>query len=113
MPDIRDVLKGLSIEDRALYTEIRTTMRRAYLSAHSKLLPIDQYEATDDAFLDLIDIKIALLFDRCGSFDHAQGNIENGEAIEADVKNGFESAATRMMKSETPKTQAWPAPKAH
>lgn len=102
MPDIRDVLKGLSADDRALYTEIRTTMRRAYLYAHSRTLPIDQYEAADDAFLDLIDIKIAMLFDRAGTFDHSEGKLDNkqSEQIEKEVKDAYESAATRMMKGK-------------
>lgn len=115
MPDIRDVLKGLSIEDRALYTDIRTQMRRAYLSAHSKLLPIDKYETSDDAFLDLIDIKIAMLFDRAGTFDHSQGNLNTAQAIniEKEVTNNFETAATRMIKSQIVNngraaTQGWP-----
>ena len=97
MPDIRDVLKGLSPDDRAIYQEVRTTMRRAYLAAHARTLPIDQYTYEDDAFLDLIDIKVALLFDRSGRFDSSEGNIDNdtGKHIESVIK---ESAATRLMR---------------
>ncbi len=97
MPDIRDVLKGLSPDDRALYTEVRTVMRRAYLAAHSRVLPIDQYETTDDAFLDLIDIKLAMLFDRAGVFNHVDGALDNHGAkqIEQTIEA---SAATRLMK---------------
>lgn len=115
MPDIRDVLNGLSIDDRALYTEIRTAMRRSYLSAHSKLLHIDKYEATDDAFLDLIDIKLAMLFDRAGAFDSSKGTIETAVAdeIEKDVKSTFESAATKMMKKELTQDRPWPVAKAN
>lgn len=100
MPDIRDVLKGLSPEDRAIYSEVRTTMRRAYLAAHAAKLPINQYEETDDAFLDLIDIKIAMLFDRAGVFDHSTGqlNSETANNIENDVKATAETAATRLLK---------------
>lgn len=100
MADIRDVLKGLSPDDRALYTEVRTQMRRAYLYAHSKILTIDKYEATDDAFLDLIDIKVAMLFDRAGTFDHSQGNLEVQFAKDVEkavIKDG-ETAATRLMR---------------
>ena len=118
MPDIRDVLKGLSVDDRALYSEVRTVMRRAYLSAHAKLLPIDQYDAQDDAFLDLIDIKIAILFDRAGVFNSAEGNLDTDtakeieqktkEAFQADIKlpNTDESAATKLMRQPTPQ-QPW------
>lgn len=101
MPDIRDVLKGLSPDDRALYMDIRMQMRRAYLAAHSKLLPIDRYEISDDQFLDLIDIKIAMLFDRSGGFNHVEGSLDsaNAAAIEQGIKDTFETAATRMMKA--------------
>lgn len=99
MPDIRDVLKGLSPDDRALYQDVRTQMRRAYLYAHSKILPIEQYDYADDAFLDLIDIKIALLFDRAGTFNHAEGNLDTPAAnkIALQVEADGMSAATRMM----------------
>lgn len=96
MPDIRDVLKGLSPDDRALYSEIRTTMRRAYLSVHAKLLPIEQFHQEDDAFLDLIDIKVAMLFDRAGVFSHAEGNLntEAAKVIETGIRD---SAATKLI----------------
>lgn len=101
MPDIRDVLKGLSIDDRALYMEARNAMRRAYLSAHSKVLPIEKFEIADDQFLDLIDIKLAILYDRAGVFNHMEGALETKDAveIETEIKADFESAATRMMKA--------------
>lgn len=110
MPDIRDVLKGLSLDDRALYTELRTSMRRTYLLAHSKLLPIDKYEATDDAFLDLIDIKIAMLFERGGAFDHNKGvlNVAEAESIEQSVKQDYETAASKMIKQPLLEAKPWP-----
>lgn len=112
MPDIRDVLKGLSPDDRALYSEVRTTMRRAYLAAHAKCLPIEQYQHEDDAFLDLIDIKIALLFDRAGVFNHSDGNLETAFAkdIENAVHKDAETAATRMMRQPiTGTATGWPS----
>lgn len=113
MPDIRDVLKGLSPDDRALYTEVRTVMRRAYLAAHARVLPIEQYETTDDAFLDLCDIKLAMLFDRAGVFNHADGNLETKVAaeIEQTVHSDAETAATRLMKQplqQNGANQGWP-----
>lgn len=103
MPDIRDVLKGLSAEDRAIYTEVRTQMRRAYLYAHSRTLPIEQYNQEDDAFLDLLDIKIAQLFDRAGVFNHSEGNlnIEVAKEVEKTLHNASDSLATRMMKGNS------------
>jgi hypothetical protein len=105
MPDIRDVLKGLSVDDRALYQDVRTQMRRAYLYAHSKILPIDKYDHADDAFLDLIDIKIALLFDRAGVFDHVEGNLDTPSAnkIALQVEADGMSAATRNLVNGWPK----------
>jgi len=109
VPDIRDILKGLSPDDRALYTEVRTVMRRAYLSAHAKILPIEQYEQTDDAFLDLIDIKLALLFDRAGVFNHSDGNLatETAKEIEQTLHDGADSLATRLMKQPLQQQQGW------
>jgi hypothetical protein len=103
MPDIRDVLKGLSPEFAAIYTEVRTTMRRAYLYAHSKTLPIEQYTEHDDQFLDLIDIKVAQLFDRSGSFDHSKGNLDTDKA--KTIESGIQSQASKML------TNGWPVAK--
>lgn len=109
MPDIRDVLKGLSPEDRALYSEVRTTMRRAYLSAHAKLLPIDQFLVEDDAFLDLLDIRIAMLFDRAGVFNHVEGNLdtETAKVTETAVRASGDSIATAMMKMPLVQNGGW------
>lgn len=110
MPDIRDLLKGLTPEFAAIYTEVRTTMRRAYLYAHSKTLPIEEYNEADDQFLDLIDIKIAQLFDRSGSFDHSKGNLntEQAKELETDIQNAansIQSDASKML------TNGWPVAK--
>lgn len=100
MPDIRDVLKGLDTDSRAIYTEVRTQMRRAYLYAHSKTLPIEQYNQEDDNFLDMIDIKIAMLFDRAGVFNHVEGNLNTNAAkeVEQTLHNAADSMATKLMK---------------
>lgn len=109
MPDIREVLKGLSVEDRAVYMETRNVMRRAYLAAHARVLPIDRFEIEDDQFLDLIDIKLAILFDRAGVFNHAEGSVDVEQV--KDIQSAVESAATRMMKAtQITQPQAWPMP---
>lgn len=121
MNDIRDILKGLDPEHRAIYTECRTTMRRAYLSALAKVLPIEQYNGDDDYFLDLIDIKIAQMFDRAGFFDHSEGKLGDdkakviGQDIEQSAKleekqvvnhepiaefETTDSAATKLLKGD-------------
>lgn len=97
MPDIRETLNGLSIEDRAVYAETRNVMRRAYLAAHSRILPIDKFNVEDDAFLDLIDIKVALLFDRAGVFNHTEGSIDTKTAVETTDK--IESEVTQMLRN--------------
>lgn len=109
MSDIRDVLKGLDAEDRALYQEVRTTMRRSYLAAHARLLPIEQYDFEDDAFLDLIDIKVAILFDRSGHFNHVEGHLDTEKAvsIEKDVKVTADSRATALMRRPLSQNDGW------
>lgn len=99
MPDIRDTLKGLDIDHRAIYTEARTTMRRAYLSAHAKILPIDKYDQNDDKFLDFIDISIAMLFDRAGVFDHSTGMLADSKPLEQSIQA---SAGTAQLKNGWP-----------
>jgi len=69
MPDIREVLKALDTEDKARFLEARNTMRRSFMAAHASALTINQWTQDDDAFLDFIDIKLALLFDRSGRMD--------------------------------------------
>lgn len=69
MPDIREVLKALSPEDKTLWTQCRSNMRSVYLNAHNNVIGMSGWSAEDDAFLDLIDIRLALLFDRSGKLD--------------------------------------------
>lgn len=101
--DIRQILAALSIEDRALWSECRTNMRRAFLHAHNETMGIGQWEAQDDAFVDLIDIQLALLFDRAGRLDTVTDIVgfTDGEKISANI----ESQATRLMKNKLP--EAW------
>jgi hypothetical protein len=79
MPDVREILAALTIDDRALWSERRTEMRRAYLNAHNQTVGMGNWEATDDAFMDLIDIRLALLFDRCGKLQATKQLIETEE----------------------------------
>ncbi|SRR6266496_3062371 len=86
MPDIREILAALDIDDRALWTEMRTIMRRSYLNAHNETVGIGNWSAEDDAFTDLIDIRLALLFDRAGRLQSTKEIIGNGDKIESDLK---------------------------
>ena len=66
MPDVRDIVARLAPEDIAVWNEHRTCMRKCYLAAVNATIGIDKFEQQDDSFLDLIDIRLALLFDRAG-----------------------------------------------
>lgn len=87
MPDIRDTINSLSIEHRAMWSEHRTCMRKCYLAAVNSTIGIEKFEPQDDSFLDLIDIRLALLFDRAGlisSVEKVTGK-EEAEAIEKET----------------------------
>lgn len=80
--DIREILAALSPDDRALWSEHRTAMRRSFLTAHNHTVGIANWTDKDDAFADLIDIQLALLFDRAGRFEATKDIIgSNGERI--------------------------------
>lgn len=88
MPDIRDVLKALQVEDARLYSQVRTDMRRSYMAAHAANLRLNEWTAEDDQVLDLIDIQVAMLFVRSGKFDLEKGHvdIDGKQQIEAQIK---------------------------
>lgn len=85
--DIREILNALNEDDRKLWSEHRTTMRRAYINAHNNTIGVEKWEATDDAFMDLIDIKLAILFDRSGKLFATKEiiGIEDATKIENDI----------------------------
>lgn len=92
MPDIRETLNALDKEDAEFYRHVRTEMRRAYIGAFAQLLHASNWSSEDDAFLDLIDIKCAVLFDRAGRFNAlAEGakepDHEAAETIEEQINN--------------------------
>lgn len=66
MADIREILAAISDDDRAMYTQHRTEMRRSYMVAHNQTVGMDKWTETDDQFLDYIDIMLAVLYDRAG-----------------------------------------------
>lgn len=68
MPDIREVLNALDEQDKTLWRQHRTEMRRSYMAAHNTVNGVINWSDKDDAFIDLIDIQLALLFDRAGRF---------------------------------------------
>ena len=64
--DIREVLAAIDEKDRQLWANCRTNMRKVYISAHNKIIGTADWATIDDAFLDMIDIQLAELFDRSG-----------------------------------------------
>ena len=89
--DITSLYKSLSPEDRAIYQQFRTDLRKVYLNAHSAIVGIDKWTTDDDYFIDLIDIKIAVLFDRMGRIE--------GDVIDKDKEKDIESKITDQDKA--------------
>jgi len=101
MLDVREILKSLDTNDKALWLEHRTAMRRSFMSAHTTVLGIAKWDENDDAFLDLIDIRLALLFDRSGRMQQQLDKVlvdkTDGNKIEASIIGM--SQASKMLNS--------------
>lgn len=112
MPDIREVLNALSEQDRHLYSHVRTTLRADYIQAVHEVLGVRNWSHEEDSFLDLIDIKIAVLFDRAGRFNSAQGTIDDEAAakLEQQIVEAAAKVNTQPM-TESQKTLEQYAPK--
>jgi hypothetical protein len=96
--DIREIYKSLSPDDRLLYSRIRTDMRRLYINAHTTIVKIQNWAVDDDAFLDLIDIKLATLFDRAGLMATTKEVIhkEDAKDIEEEINKAGVTASDRL-----------------
>lgn len=122
--DIREILKALDEKDQRLWSECRTAMRKVYLTAHNKVLGLADYEAQDDAFMDLIDIKLALLFDRAGRVnttktltgddadkieeDLRQKDFELGRVLKIRLPNDFvKEGATKVLDTANVPMNEW------
>ena len=77
--DITALYKSLSPEDRVIYQQVRTELRKVYLNAHTNILGMEHWSTDDDYFMDLLDIKIAVLFDRAGLIDSAMPVVDKEE----------------------------------
>lgn len=88
--DIKKVLSALSEDDRNTWQSCRNALRSAYINAHNNIIGVQDWSIEDDAFLDLIDIKIATLFDRAGRLETAEKIIPSGEPIEKDIEKAVE-----------------------
>lgn len=94
--DIRQLYNSLSPEDKAIYQKIRTDMRKVYLNAHTNIVGIDNWSIDDDALLDMIDIKIATLFDRSGRIEGVKTIISDTKPIEDKIESQGIAVTTKM-----------------
>jgi len=101
MPDVREVLKALSPEDRTLWDQCRNNMRSVYLNAHNAIVGIAGWNTSDDALLDLIDIKLALLFDRAGKLNTVEEIVskEDAKPIEESIEKADDDMKTKLQNS--------------
>lgn len=67
MPDIRAILETMDDDAKLDYKTWRAQIRKVYVTAHTHLLGAKAWDSTDDDFLDLIDARLAVLFDRGGA----------------------------------------------
>lgn len=103
MPDIREVLNALEEKDRVLYSYLRTEMSAVYLKSVHETLGIINFNQEDHAFMDLIDIKLAILFDRAGKFNHAKGSLD--EEAANDIEKQIVEAASGLNLNSPTKSQ--------
>ncbi len=81
--DIRDILNNLDDNDKQLWQNCRTDMHRTYLNMLHQAMGIVSIDETDLAFMDLCDIKLALVFERAGRFrDAVAADSEKADEIE-------------------------------
>lgn len=85
--DIREILAAIDEKDKQLWSNCRTNMRKVYIAAHNKVIGVADWSHIDDAFLDMIDIQLAQLFDRSGRLNSTKTivNNEDAEKIKAEM----------------------------
>lgn len=110
MPDIREILAALTPDDRAMYMEARNNMRANYLYAHNSAVGVSKWDQSDDSFFDLIDIRLALLFDRGGKLNAPKTiiDVDNGHRVEQELKDAEDKMKNRDTKP-IPDTNAEPS----
>ncbi len=114
MLDVRAIMKSLDTDDKALWLEHRTQMRRSFMTAHTTVLGIDKWDENDDAFLDLIDIRLALLFDRSGrmaqEIDKVLVQAQDGAKIENSIIEMSEaSKSLNKYNNQANAATGWPS----
>lgn len=117
MPDIREVLNALDTDDKANWLHHRTEMRRSFIQAHNTTVGIAKWTEEDDAFLDFIDIRLALLFDRSGRMASDKTIVEKSDGNKVEemlnkandnlIPDVYVSDATKMMLQDTKPAAEW------
>src|SRR5882672_12403415 len=103
--DIREIINSLDEQDKTMFNQHRTEMRRSYLTAHNSIIGIHAWEACDDHFMDIIDLKLAILFDRAGRFETIKDKTIDDEMIER-VENEIIEAYKGIKPVEVSKATA-------
>lgn len=96
--DIREILAAIDDKDKQLWSSCRTQMRKVYIAAHSKIIGVADWSDVDDAFLDLIDIQLAQLFDRSGRLNTTRELIgkDDAEKIKNDLNKRDEDIKNKV-----------------
>jgi hypothetical protein len=92
MSSIKTILNNLNENDKQLWQNCRTDMHRSYLNVLHQALGIDSIDSDDIAFTDLIDIKLALIFERAGRFrDLVSADNADADKLEAAINEQAKS----------------------
>ncbi len=93
--NIKDILNNLDDNDKRLWVDHRTNLHRAYLTMLHDALGVASIDETDMAFLDLVDIKLALVFERAGRFrSEVAADSEKADEIEKAIAEKAKSLET-------------------
>src|SRR6267154_191058 len=103
--DIREIINSLDDQDKTMFNQHRTEMRRSYLPAHNSIIGVHAWDAYDDAFMDIIDLKLAILFDRAGRFEAVKDKTIDDAMIER-VENDIIDAYKGIKQHEVSKATA-------
>jgi len=106
MPDIREILKALGPEDKTLWQQCVTAYAQSNLNAHNSTIGVAGWSHDDDAFLDLIDIKLATLFERSGRLESTKDiiGVEDAKAIEASIEKADDDIKIKAGIEKSPAT---------
>ena len=103
--DIREIINSLDDQDKTMFNQHRTEIRRSYLTAHNSIIGVHAWEAYDDHFMDIIDLKLAILFDRAGRFEAVKDKTIDDTIIER-VENEIIATYSGIKQHEVSKATA-------